>query len=232
MNQNDRRHVFELVDDKLRVVAEHYHHTERITDSLKHERNRAFLYLVAASTVGILLALRIPGVLTVIAGVAGAASDTTPSHSELEASELPTALLEMVAALLATYFTANLCHRTVSVYRNYDYMKRLEADIRRLAGLDSTFIAFQREGDFYWGSRTAVISRLKWVYVFIVFAMHICLWVSTILNTLLGDRYNFAVVIGLCIKFVAMLISFVFAFHYATESWRLDRNRPQVGRSV
>jgi hypothetical protein len=152
-------------DTSVKVLAEHYQKTFELTLDLWRQRNRLSLILLALVTAAIALTAQVPEANNVLADIVArftGAENDSQRLAELRQG-LPYALIQ--AAFLAVIFYAlvNLLHRTLHVQRMYDYLGKLEGDMRTMTNLGA--YGFTREGSHYLAWSPRALRLIGVVYV-------------------------------------------------------------------
>ncbi len=158
--------------DVAEFLVEHYQKTYELTQELWRERNNIFLILVAVlAAASLFLSLgqaQANSLLLVWVG-------RTLGLSEAQISALQKSanfdLLQLLVLATVFYLMVNLYHRTQSVLRLYQYLGKLEEEIRAQLGLGSDSIAFSRESTFYWAKRPRLMGLVGVVYIIILFVL-------------------------------------------------------------
>lgn len=200
-------------------LTQHYQNTYEQTYRFWLQRNRTFLSLLAIIGVASLMMFGSPNtdsiVVFIIAKLVGI--NDAAGRAEIQQG-FSFSLIQSVFLMLVFYLMVNLHHRSHYVLRNYQYLGKLEQEIRLALELDSTSVAFSRESSFYWGKRSWGNAAVKWVYIILLGAL---------LATFLGGRLYFDLSQHRYLLFTAELFiaaaTMLFYAAYALASITLDR---------
>jgi hypothetical protein len=80
-------------------------------------------------------------------------------------------LLQVLVLAVVFYLIVNLYHRTQSVLRLYEYLGKMESEIRQGLALADDSISFTRESTSYWTKRPRLLGFVSAVYVVILFVL-------------------------------------------------------------
>lgn len=166
------------LNEKPELLVDHYQRTYELTLQLWSQRNRIFLILLAVVGVAAVLTYRPTDANPLLAAWLGRLLGIQDEAriAKLQGS-FPFALLHTGLLIVVFYLTVNLCHRALSVLRNYSYLGVLEREIRSILEMGEDSYAFTRESDFYWHQRPWILATVKWVYVVLLGAfLALFLW--------------------------------------------------------
>jgi uncharacterized integral membrane protein len=142
-------------DTPVTLLAAHYQHTYELTYEFWKQRNRVFLMLLGSIIVGILLTARVSEANNLLVDAVAKLVGTSENPERMEELRkgFPYAVVEAGILVLVFYMAFNLYHRNSNLGRLYDYLEKLECDMRQLA--DFGAVGFTREGAHYggWQSR-------------------------------------------------------------------------------
>jgi hypothetical protein len=183
------------MDEKAKLLVDHYQKTFELTYELWEQRNRTFLILIGVIGAATLLTFRIFEANSLLVDlVAKALNITDPNRVETLRKSFPFGILQSVLLFVIFYLMMNLYHRAVSVLRNYRYLGLLETEIRKYLNLLDTEVAFSREGNFYWHNRGWVLGVVKWIYFALLGALLLSFLVGKSINDIsTGSRILIAV---------------------------------------
>lgn len=154
------------MEEKYRILIEHYQKSFELTFEMWKQRNRIFLYLLATIGIASLISLKIPQTETLmvylIAKMTGLTKDTDITNLK---NNFPYWEIMTILLILIFYLMVNLFHRAISVLRNYQYLAILETEIRNKLKVPKNSLAFSREGKFYWKDRPKLLFSIKFAYI-------------------------------------------------------------------
>ncbi len=158
--------------DVAEFLVEHYQKTYELTQEFWRERNNIFLILVAvlaATTLFLSLGqAQANSLLVVWVGRTLGLSDAQITALQQSANF---DLLQLLVLAIVFYLMVNLYHRTQNVLRLYQYLGKIEEEIRARLGLGDDSIAFTRESTFYWTKRPRLMGLVGAVYIIILFVL-------------------------------------------------------------
>jgi len=200
-------------------LTQHYQNTYELTYQFWLQRNRTFLFLLAVIGLAALMMFGSPStdsmVVFIIAKFIGI--HDAAGRAEIQQG-FSFSLIQSVFLILIFYLMVNLHHRSHYVLRNYQYLGKLELEIRRALELDDHSVAFSRESSFYWDHRNWGNAAVKWVYIILLGAL---------LATFLGGRLYSDLNLHRYWLFSAELFiagaTMLFYAAYALASIKLDR---------
>lgn len=174
--------------ERATVLAEHYHKTYDLAHLIWGDRNRTFLLLLVVTSLGAFINLPQPVGASVIGNASVASElvvnviarflDLDPAVTDTLKSSITGNLLRLAFDAAVFYLLATLNHRTDQLNRHYDYLSRLEDDIRADLSISKDSMTFAREGKHYdakrgWFSR--VVGKLYAALLALIIAAYIIL---------------------------------------------------------
>ncbi|MEM9723233.1 MAG: hypothetical protein AAGA10_28450 [Bacteroidota bacterium] len=155
------------MDKRPDILAEHYQKTFELTLKFWESRNRTFLLLLFVIGLGTLLTFKANQadslLIDFIAGFLKIEDSNRINELRLT---FPYSLMQSILLVVIFYLMVQLFHRTNSINRNYDYLGKMEKEIRlELWGkpcLDT--ISFTRESEHYIKSQQPLKKFIKYSY--------------------------------------------------------------------
>ncbi|HET7156737.1 MAG TPA: hypothetical protein VFI87_15345 [Hyphomicrobiaceae bacterium] len=154
---------------KQEGMLDHYQETYRVTHRFEYERNRLFVLFILVLIVAIYLALN--------KEVAQVALDFFAPKSDAAKDALAKVnfyrIFNVISIMAAFYIVVNLHHRYSTIKRNYNYLAKLEHEIREELQIKPPQIAFTRESTFYEQNRSSLSKfvRISYSIILISFVM-------------------------------------------------------------
>jgi hypothetical protein len=163
------------------ALIEHYHKTYEINNKLWEERNQTFVFLIGTVGVATMVTLKIPEANSLLVdGISRVLDIKDPLRIQQLQNSFPFGILQSILLLAIFYLMVNLYHRTATITRNYQYLAKMEKEIRINLALPAGSVSFTREGDFYSSHQGKFLASVKWFYVFLLGALLLAFLVAKI----------------------------------------------------
>jgi len=153
-------------DGKLaELLIDHYQKTYEITYELWKARNRLFPTLAMVIGGGALLAFRVPEAEPLFVAVLAGLLRLDPAQQANLQASFPFEIVQTVILVIVFHLMLDLYRHTLDITRTYQYLNRLEDEIRQIASLPEKSVAFTREGRFYQEHKPrGLAGGIRWVY--------------------------------------------------------------------
>lgn len=157
---------------KAELIAEHYKNTFDRTLQVWRDRNQTFLYLIAVAAITGVLTLQVPDTDTLfLEAIISLLNITDAARVDEFKANFPFTILNTVLLALIFYLMVILYHRTFNLVRNYEYLARLEGELRELLELSDNEVAFTRESLFYKNNKHWGQTFTRYIYFIVVFIL-------------------------------------------------------------
>lgn len=133
------------------ALAEHYQKTIELVSHYWERRNRQFIILTSVLAAATFVTIVQRPLIVAFKHLIANYLNVTGDERKLIEESLPLAFDLIVAFLVVAvfYLMASLYHRSGVIINNYQYLGRLEREIRSDLQVPEDWIAFSREGKFY-----------------------------------------------------------------------------------
>lgn len=214
------------MNDKGKILADHYQKTYELTWDLWRQRNTTFLVLLCVIAASTLLTFGSAETQPLLVRWLAKTLEITDRQDILELSRsFPFGLLQSLLLVVVFYLMVNLYHRALYVLRNYRYLACLEREIRRELGVLADSAAFTREGKFYWTDRVILQSAVKWCYIVLVGVLLFAFLIGRIYQDFRTRTLTLAVA-----ELLVATATGVFFLAYAKSSVSMDSETGVVGK--
>ncbi len=206
------------------ALTNHYQKTFEVAYEYWKERNKLFVTLVLTAGIGLMLLLRIPTLDSLlVAAIANFLNITDETQIAQLTVAFPFEILLSATLIVMFYLMQRLYSTNLSVMRTFLYLGAMEKEIHKYLNLPADSVSFTREGNFYWGKRSAMQSMSKYYYVVVLFII----LVPFIAFKLIADFQKPNVVVVL-VDVAVSLMAILYWWEYARSSFQLDTPKTPV----
>jgi len=210
----------------VEALTEHYQNTYELTYRYWVQRNRTFLLLLTVIAIASFITFGSPNTDSIMVFIIAKFIGVTDAAGRNEIQQgFSFTLIQSVLLFLVLYLMVNLHHRSDFVLRNYQYLGRLEQEIRVALNLNEDSVAFSRESGFYWKSRSWGSAAVKWVYILLLGLLLIIFLGGRLYNDLISQNYYL-----LLAELIIAIATLLFYIAYAFSSVKLDYNPQQTNQ--
>lgn len=180
---------------KAEILAEHYQKTFELAFSTWEKRNLTFLTLLAVVGAATLLTFDVPQAQPLLADLVTRMLDIKDEARAVELRHsFPYGLIQSILLMVVMYLTLLLYHRTATIQRFYQYMARLEEEIRADLQLPDNSIMFTRESSFYEAHRPVLGPVVAISYIAMLGILLIAFLGYRVYSDISGGQVGFAIV--------------------------------------
>ena len=195
-------------------------------------QGRNHLFLILLGVIGFASLLTFNPVHTntlLINCLAKMLSITDDAGKKLLSRSLPYGLLQMIFLVVVFYLMVNLYHRSIGVYRNYQYLAAMEKEIRAAIAINEATVSFTREGSFYWNDHRLMLRAVKWVYIVLLGAL-LLLFLCVRVYTDFGSRKILLAIAEAVIS--AFTLAYFIAYACASVGLDNEKEKPILNQKL